>query len=170
MGLTSQFGMYGKFDISTVLDLGTDAFAGRADWTIDLANGAGANQANLVFADTRNIAASATDSLDLAGGGLLDPQRNTLVFARIKGLWVRAKSTNNAANNVVITRPAANGVPLFTAAGDSLALRAGEIFTWTSPTAAGVVVTAATGDLIDFVNSAGTNTVDYDVVILGAAT
>jgi hypothetical protein len=150
--------------------MGTDVFAGRAEWDISLADGAGAGQANLVFMDRRNIAASATDSLDLNGGGLLDPQRNTLVFARIKGLWVRAVSTNNAANNVVVTRPAANGVPLFTAAGDSLALRPGEIFTWTSPTAAGVVVTAATGDLIDFVNSAGTNTVDYDVVILGAAT
>jgi hypothetical protein len=170
MTLVSQFSLRGKCDLSTVQDMGTDVFAGRAEWDIDLANGAGAGQANLVFMDTRTIGASATDSLDLNGGGLLDPQRNTLVFARIKGLWVRAKSTNNAANNVVVTRPASNGVPLFTAAGDSLALRAGEIFTWTSPTAAGVVVTAGTGDLIDFVNSAGTNTVDYDVVILGAAT
>jgi hypothetical protein len=170
MTLTSQFSLRGKFDMSTALDLGTDAFAGRASWDIDLVDGAGAGAANLVFADRRNIAASATDSLDLSGGGLLDPQRNVLVFARIKALWVRALSTNNAANNVVVTRPAANGVPLFTAAGDSLALRAGEVFTWTSPTAAGVVVTAATGDLIDFVNSAGTNAVDYEVVIIGAAT
>lgn len=170
MTLTSQFVVRGSFDQVTALDMGSDTFPGRFAVDIALANGAGASAANLVFADRRTIAASATDSLDLAGGGLLDPQRNVLVFARIKALWVRALSTNNAANNVVVTRPAANGVPLFTAAGDSLALRAGEVFTWTSPTAAGVVVTAATGDLIDFVNSAGTNTVDYEVVILGAAT
>lgn len=170
MTLTARLNMRGSFDLSSVLDLGTDAFPGRFSPDIEWANGAGANQANLVFADRRTITASGTDSLDLNGGGLLDPQRNTLVFARIKALWVRAMPTNNAANNVVVTRPAANGVPLFSAAGDALALRAGEVFTWSSPTAAGVAVTAGTGDLIDFVNSAGTNTVDYEVVILGAAT
>lgn len=170
MTLNTRFNLATSFDMSTALDLGTDTFAGRFVSDITLADGAGASAANLVFADTRTITASATDSLDLAGGGLLDPQRNTLVFARIKGLFVRASAANNAANNVVVTRPAANGVPLFTAAGDSLALRAGEVFTWISPTASGVAVTAGTGDLIDFVNSAGTNSVTYDVVIIGAAT
>ncbi|HSL51981.1 MAG TPA: hypothetical protein VK878_23165 [Candidatus Deferrimicrobiaceae bacterium] len=171
MTLTSRFNLAAAFDMSTALDLGTDSFAGRFTSDITLVDGAGASAANLVFAaEARTIAASATDSLDLAGGGLLDPQRNTLVFARIKALYVRASAANNAANNVVVTRPAANGVPLFTAAGDSLALRAGEVFTWISPTASGVAVTAGTGDLLDFVNSAGTNSVVYDVVILGAAT
>lgn len=170
MTLRTQFNLRTSFDMSSVQDLGTDAFAGRFTASFDLVDGAGAGAANLVFADRRTIAASATDILDLSGGGLLDPQRNVLVFARIKALWVKALSTNSAANNVVVTRPAANGVPLFTAAGDSLALRPGDVFTWTSSTAAGVVVTAATGDLIDFVNSAGTNSVEYEVVIIGAAT
>lgn len=169
MTLSARFNLRATFDLSSTLDLGVDTFLGRFFPDLEWTNGSGANQVNLAFADTRNIGASATDSLDLAGGGLLDPQRNTLVFARIKALWVRAQSTNNAANNVVVTRPAANGVPLFAAAGDAIALRAGEVFTWSSPTAAGVVVTAGTGDLIDFVNSAGTNSVDYDVVILGAS-
>lgn len=169
MTLTARFNLRGTVDLRSSLDLGVADFAGRFFPDLEWSDGAGANQANLCFADRRNIAASGTDSLDLAGGGLLDPQRNTLVFARIKALWVRAMPTNNSANNVVVTRPASNGVPLFSAAGDSLALRAGEVFTWSSPTAAGVAVTADTGDLIDFVNSAGTNAVDYEVVILGAS-
>lgn len=170
MTLTARLNNRGSFDLSSALDLGINAFAGR--FTPDLAwtHGAGANQANLCFADRRSVSASGTDSLDLAGGGLLDPQGATLAFARIKALWVRAMPTNNAANNVVVTRPASNGVPLFSAAGDALPLRAGEVFQWSSPTAAGVAVTAGTGDLIDFVNSAGTNAVEYEVVILGAAT
>jgi hypothetical protein len=170
MTLSARLNTRGFFDLTTVLDQGTDTFPGRFTSDLTFTDGAGAGAANLVFADTRPIAGSATDSLDLSGGGLLDPQRNVLVFARIKALWVRAHSTNNVANNVVVTRPAAAGVPLFTAAGDSLALRPGEVFTWTSPTAAGVPVTATTADLIDFVNSAATNIINYDVVILGAAT
>jgi hypothetical protein len=141
-----------------------------ADWGVTFTDGAGAGAANLIYQDSGNIVASGTNTLDLAGGGLLDPANGALAFARIKGLWVRARSTNNAANKVVVTRPAANGVPLFSAAGDAFPLAPGAVFSWFDPTAAGVVVTAGTGDLIDLVNSAGTNAVDYDVVILGAAT
>jgi hypothetical protein len=170
MTLRTQFSLNAMFDQVTSLDLGIDVFSGRFTVDMTLLDGAGASAANLVFQDRRAIAASATDSLDLAGGSLLDPQRNALTFARIKALFVRALSTNNAANNVIVTRPAANGVPLFDAASDALSLRAGEVFTWISPTASGVAVTAGTGDLINFVNSAGTNAVDYEVVIIGAAT
>lgn len=165
---TLQLRLTGR--LASNLDIGSRVATVLADWGITLADGAGASAANLIYQDTGNIAASGTNTLDLAGGGLTDPFGTVLVFARIKGLFVRARSTNNAANNVVVTRPAANGVPLFAAAGDALALRAGEVFAWVSPAAAGVAVTAATADLIDLVNSAGTNTVDYDVVILGAST
>jgi hypothetical protein len=168
LNTTLQLRLTGK--LSSTLDIGSRLATVLADWPVTLGDGAGALSANLIYQDSGNIAAAGTASLDLAGGALSDPFGAALTFARIKGLFVRARSTNNAANNVVVTRPAANGVPLFTAAGDSLALRAGEIFSWISPTASGVVVTAGTGDLIDLVNSAGTNAVDYDVVILGAST
>lgn len=163
-----QLRLTGKLTAS--LDVGSRIATVLADWGISLGDGAGAGAANLIYQDSGNIAASGTNSLDLAGGGLVGPDNGALAFARIKGLFVRARATNNAANNVVVTRPAANGVPLFAAAGDALALRAGEVFAWMSPTAAGVAVTAGSADLIDLVNSAGTNTVDYDVVILGAST
>jgi len=156
--------------VTSTLDVGSRLANVLADWGLTLTDGAGAGAANLIYQDTGQIAASGTNTLDLAGGSLTDPFGAALTFARIKGLWVRARSTNNAANNVVVTRPAANGVPLFAAASDAIALRPGEIFGWMSPHATGVVVTAATADLIDLVNSAGTNAVDYDVVILGAST
>ena len=55
------------------------------------------------------------------------------------------------------------------AAGDGISLAAGETFAWFSPTAAGKVVTAATGDLLTITNSAGTTGVTYDVIVLGAS-
>lgn len=155
---------------SSTLDVGSRLASILADWGMVWTDGAGASAANLLYQDTATIGASATITIDLAGGGLVDPFNTALTFARIKALWVRARSTNNAANNVIVQRPAANGVPFFGAAGDNIALQPGAIFGWMSPSATGVVVTAGTGDLIDFVNSAGTNTVDFDVVILGAAT
>lgn len=133
-----------------------------------LRNGIGTSQVDKVFSDTRQIAALGNDSLDLNGGGLLDPLGLTLVFAKLKVIVVQARSTNNAANNVVVTRPASNGVPWASAAGDAVPLPPGGLFVWTAP-GSGVTVTAATGDLIDIANSAGTNVVDYDIVLAGTS-
>ena len=54
------------------------------------------------------------------------------------------------------------------AAGDNIIVPAGGVIVWFAPTAAGIVVTAGTGDLIEVVNGAG-SAVDYDVTIIGAS-
>ena len=66
---------------------------------------------------------------------------------------------------VQVTRPASNGVPLFLAASDGLQLNPGGVFLFFDPV--GVTVTAATGDILTVTNSAGTNVVTYDIVIVG---
>ncbi|MGW0805270.1 hypothetical protein [Nonomuraea sp. NPDC002799] len=132
---------------------------------VNLTSGVGAGQADLIWADTRTVAPSATDSLDLAASlsGLLG---GTVTFARIKGLIVAAAATNT--NNVLVQRPATNGVPLFSAVSANIPLKPGGVFTWFDPSAAGVVVTPTSGDLIDFVNSGAGTSVTYDVVVIGA--
>jgi len=132
----------------------------------DLTSGVGANQADLMFHDRRTLAASATEDLDLAGS-LTDKFGATLTFARIKEVWILASSGNT--NNVNVTRPASNGVPLFLAAGDGVPVMPGGAFHWISPNAVGIAVTAGTGDLLTITNSAGTTGVTYDVVIIGAS-
>lgn len=132
-----------------------------------LTNGTGANQADLVWSDQRTIAASATDSFDLAGGGLTDAFGAAVAFARVKLVMVTAATGNS--NNVNVTRPASNGVPLFLAAGDGVPVRPGGVWLWACTDATGVAVTAGTGDLIDVVNSGAGSTVTYDVVIVGAS-
>lgn len=133
---------------------------------IELTSGTGSNQADLIFHDQRTLAASGTEDLDLAGS-LTDAYGTTLTFARIKAIMVTAASGNT--NNVQVTRPASNGVPLFLAAGDGIPVLPGGVFLWVAPNAAGVAVTAGTGDLLTFTNSAGTTSVTYDVVIIGAS-
>jgi hypothetical protein len=131
--------------------------------TVQLDSGTGLGQADVIFSDTRSTAA--TDSLDVAGGGLLDNLGNVFAPARIKGLIVVAAAANTG--NVLFRRPAANGVPFMTAAGDEIPIHPGGIAVILAPSAAGYVVTAGTGDLIDLAASAGT--VAYDIYIIGAS-
>jgi len=133
---------------------------------VDLTSGTGANQADLIYHGQRTLAASATEDLDLAGG-LTDQFGNTLTMARVKEVIVVTSSANT--NNVNVTRPAANGVPIFLAAGDGMPVMPGGTFRWSSPTATGIAVTAGTGDLLTFTNSAGSTSVTYDVFIIGAS-
>ncbi|MCW2767774.1 MAG: hypothetical protein JWO11_3733, partial [Nocardioides sp.] len=85
----------------------------------------------------------------------------------IKMIVVFAASGNT--NNVNVVQPASNGVPLFLAAGDGVAVKPSGMFVWYDPSAAGVVVTPATGDLLNLVNSGAGTSVTYDIHIVGAS-
>lgn len=148
------------------LDLGTPTFPFALSAPISLTNGTGASQADRVFSDTRTLAASGTEDLDLAGV-LVDAFGATITFAKIKAVIIKAAAGN--ANDVQVTRPASNGVPLFLAAGDGIAIKPGGALAWYCP-GTGVTVTAATGDLLTITNGAGGTPVTYDVIIIGTST
>jgi hypothetical protein len=168
MALTSSFKVTANAALSSALDLGTVSAPFALTSSVALATGTGAGQADKVFADTRTLAASATEDLDLAGV-LTDAFGAAITFARIKAVIITADADNT--NSVQVTRPASNGVPLFMAAGDGIALRPGGVFAWVagSADATGVAVTAGTGDLLTITNSAGSTGVDYSVMIVGAS-
>lgn len=148
------------------LDLGDATFPIALTQALTLSNGTGASQADMIFTDTRTLTASSTENLDLAGS-LTDAYGTTMTFARIKALIVTAASGNT--NDVQVTRPASNGVPVFMAAGDGIAVRPNGLFAWACQDATGVAVTASTGDLLTFTNSAGSTSVTYTVIIIGAS-
>lgn len=153
---------------TSLLDLGTAAFPFSTSSSVAYTSGTGAGQVDVAFTDTRTLAASATENLDLAGT-LTDAFGATVTFARIKAIYISAAAGNT--NDVQVTRPASNGVPFLMAAGDGIALRKGAGFAWWSgpADATGVAVTAGTGDLITVTNSAGTTSVTYTVIILGCS-
>jgi hypothetical protein len=168
MALTTDISLQLVLALTKALDLSVSPEArANVKKAIALATGTGANQADKYWPDQRTILASATDTLDLNGGGLIDPLGDAFAPARIKVVYVFAAAANT--NNVNVVRPAANGVPLFLAAGDGIAVRPGGVFLWVAPDATGVAVTAGTGDLIDLVNSGGGSSVTYDIVIVGAS-
>lgn len=145
-------------------DLGTPKMRATADKILSLVEGTDAtNKANILFADTRTIAASANENIDLAGA-LSDAFGASIVAAEIVAIYIAAKATNT--NNVNVTRPASNGfIGPFLAASDGVAIKPGEYALFVSQS--GWAVTAATGDLLNIANSAGTTGVDYDIIVVG---
>ncbi len=132
---------------------------------VRMATGITAGLADRIFTDTRTLAASATENLDLAGS-LLTPLGQAFTPAKLKAVLILAASGNT--NDVQLTRPASNGVPLFLAASDGIAVGPGGAFAWVAP-GAGITVTASTGDLLTLTNSAGSTSVTYDVVLIGTS-
>lgn len=119
------------------------------------------NKADLMFQDTRTLAASGTEDLDLAGV-LATAFGATITAAELVLLYVKAHDANT--NNVNVTRPASNGVPIFLAAGDGRGIKPGQHMVILDE--GGIAITVATGDLITITNSGGMTGVTYDVLII----
>ena len=165
--LKASIGVDLEARLAEALDLQTRSAPGGLKAAYGFQNGTGTTvgNADLLWSDRRSINASSNEDLDFAGS-LTSAFGATLTFARIKAIMVKAASTN--ANNVVITRPASNGVPLFSAASDAISVLPGGLFLWVAP-GAGVTVTASTGDLINISNSGSGTAVSYEIVVVGAS-
>lgn len=149
-------------------DLGTVAF--DTDPTkqavIALATGTGSGQADLIFSDTRTIAASSSENLDLAGV-LTDPLGATLTIVKLKAIYVRAAAGNT--NDVQIGGGASNApTGLFGTATDYINVKPGGVFLWVAPNT-GVTVTGGTGDILKAANSSSGTGVTYDIIIIGTS-
>lgn len=151
--------------LTNALDLSTPTDALSKDYSINLGDGNGANQANQVFHDSRTLAASASEELDLAGG-LTNGLGATVTFTKIKALLIRASSGNT--NDVLVGGAAANGfIAPFGDATDVIKVKPGGTLFLAAPDAAGYAVTAATGDLLKVANSAAGSGVTYEIVLIG---
>ena len=166
MALTTNLAVELDADLTSALDLVTASSPISIRERIRLTSGTGAGAADMQWSDTRTLNASASESLDLAGS-LTGPFGTTLTFARIKLVLVMAADGNT--NDVQVARDASAGAPLFLAASDGIAVKPGGLFLWCAPNAAGVAVTATTGDILTVTNSAGSTSVTYSIVVLGAS-
>ena len=134
---------------------------------ITLTPGTSSGNADLIFMDTRTLAASATENLDLAGGALADPLGATLTFVTIKAIYVKAASANT--NNVVVGGAGSNTLlGIFSDATDKILVKPGGVFMWVAP-ATGATVTTLTGDILLVANSSSGSSVTYDIVIIGTS-
>lgn len=145
-------------------DLGGPEFTPRHRIVLDFANGTGANQFDLLFTDTRTIAASGSEDLDLAGV-LADALGATLTMAEVVGIMITAAAANT--NNVVVG-DATSPVPLFGGTNPTISVKPGGVFLIAAPNAAGqFTVGAGSTDDLKIANSGSGTSVTYTISVLG---
>lgn len=161
-GVTASIALNIDATLAGSNDLGTPKLRALIEQLVQFRPGTdGTGKADLMFSDTRTLAASANEDLDLAGV-LASAFGATIAAAELVLLYIEAAEGNT--NNVNVTRPAANGVPIFLAAGDGRGIKPGDFFLIVD--SAGIAVTAGTGDLVNVANSGAGSSVTYDVLIL----
>jgi len=129
------------------------------------ASGTGVGKADLLFTDTRTLAASATEDLDLAGV-LVDALGATLTFAKVKAIIVVAAAGNT--NDVVVGGAASNGFNTpFSGTTPAVKVRPGGVFMLAADS--GYAVTNSTADILKMTNGGGTTGVTYTIYIIGAS-
>ncbi len=164
--LTSRFYLEISGTYSNALDLVTVTAPLSYKKSADLASGVAINQADRVFSDTRTIAASTTEDLDVSGGALTDPGGAAFTIAKLKMLSVCASTANT---NSVVLLGDANSVPILGTAATTTSLDPGACAVFFRPSLAGYTVTNATGDIIQVANGGAGTTVTYDIVIIGTS-
>jgi len=128
------------------------------------AEGAAANQAEEIYAAAAQLAASAVDSLDLAGG-VTNSLGDVLTLTKVKALIIEAASTNQ--DTIVVGGNASPFASFFGDPADTLVLKPGGSVALIAPDAAGYAVTAGGGDVLDITNSDGVNVANYTITVIG---
>jgi hypothetical protein len=163
LGVAATIDLHLKAKQSGAGDLGTPQMLVDVLKSMEFTPGTAAvGQANILFSDTRTLAPSASESLDMAGV-LADALGATIAAAEIVMIYIAAASTNT--NDVQLTRPASNGVPLFLAAGDGFSVGPGDFSLRTYRN--GITVTPGTGDLVTVTNGGAGTPVSYDIIVIG---
>jgi hypothetical protein len=144
-------------------DFGGPDFSPEINKVINFTSGTGANQANIVWAGKRTLAASATEDLDFAGV-LTDAFGATVATAELVAIYVEALPGNT--NNVVLGDAVAP-ISLFGGTNPTFSVKPGGFFFVAAPQAAGLLtVGAGTTDDLKVTNSAAGTPVTYTIAIL----
>jgi len=155
------------------IDLSTPEAKASLKRVIDLAFGAGADQADLIWWDRRTVAKDTGDDLDLAGT-LVDAFGQTLTFASVKALVVINRSdealdghTATDAELEVGGAAAAEFQGPFADATDAIVVPAGGVFVIARSSADGWTVTATTHDILGITNLDADDEALYDIILVG---
>ena len=153
---------------SSTLDAGSDTAIHNVDENAitKFTDGESANQAEVMFRDTRTLAASTSEDLDLSGTALEDAFGQAIAFTSVKVMIVEAAAANT--NDVLVGGASATQwIGWCNAATDVITVEPGGTFVIMSPSAAGFAVGAGSTDLLQIENSSSGTSVDYTITLIG---
>lgn len=163
MALTAELRAKFSAQQSGANDFGGPSFAPTIEKILQFTSGTGAGMADILFADEREIAASSSEDLDLAGV-LADAFGTTIAAAEVVAILIIADDANT--NNVVVG-DATSPVPLFGGTNPTFAVKPGGFFFVAAPNAAGLLtVGAGSTDDLKIANSSSGSSVTYQIAIL----
>lgn len=157
MALTAQVALSILAHETSSGDLSRTLRATPANYALTLTDGTGANQAQVVWSDSRTLAGSSEALNVKALEDTRDGAAVTVSFSAIKLAYIR----NSSANQILLY-----GLPIGLTVGAVLALKAGGALLQVAPTAEGLVTETGT-QTITVAADAGTT---YDIVLIGEGT
>jgi len=126
--------------------------------------GTGANQVNVVYADTVPVGNAATVTIDLNASALyLDVHTRALTLEAVKFVYIKNNSTEAT---LEILGTGATSLGICKVNTDVIVIRPGGIFMWTDPSAAGLDCEPTVSLKLTH-DGTGTDGVNVDVIILG---
>jgi len=135
------------------------------DWQHTYTDGLNLGQIDACHLSSRTLAPSGTEDLDLSGTALKQPDNTNLGLTKARVFVIH----NTGSAELVISRPAANGLVLWSAASDAVRLPPGGLLPilLAGIDEVGIAVTGATGDLVTVTNADAALSAAYDVLIAG---
>jgi hypothetical protein len=148
-------------------NLGSNQFKIPIELQDSLATGTGLDQGDQAWADTRTLAATTSETLDLAAS-LTNALGQTATFARVKLVYIRLVTTTAGAK-IYVGGNATNAWEGWTSvAGSKITVRGDGFIVLYAPDATAYAVTASTGDILKIENPGGAS-ISYQIVVLGAS-
>lgn len=132
---------------------------------VSLADGAAADQANILFTERIPLATSGISNQDLSGA-LLSIFGTAVIFVKVKGILVINRSDKTSPATTAAITIAGNFVTTHYGVSTIIPLAAGDTWQHNSGTA-GLAVTAGTGDVVTITNASGSETAEVDLIIVG---
>lgn len=163
-GVSADISVSIRAKLTGAADLGNPVAPVAIDKHVQVTSGTDAlGKGDVLWADTRTLAASGTENLDLAGilAGLIG---GTVAAAEITAIYVEAAAANT--NDVLIGGAASNPFngPL---SGTTPKLAVGPSDCALVTNRKGWTVTASTGDILLVSNSAAGTPVTYTLILIG---
>jgi hypothetical protein len=163
MSLTTAINILFNILNTKVDDLSTISDPITIDRTISLADGSGANQADVIFRDTRTLADGANEVLDLyASGSLLDAFGTALTIETLKVLYLKNKSSDAT----LLVGGGTTPIGLCADATDIIKIPPGGILIWSAPDATGLDITTNKNLKLEH-DGTGSSSMDIELIAIG---